>query len=382
MIANTTNVATILIVDDNPENLDILFQYFEHSEFKTLAAQDGHAALLQIMHTRPDLILLDILMPGIDGFETCRRLKGNPSTRDIPVIFLTALSETEEKVKGFDVGGVDYITKPFQYEEVRARVNAQITLRKQQQQLHAQTVALQNMNTQLQTLNASKDKFFSIIAHDLKSPFAGIVVVANLIKENIERWDKDKIIHFSDQLQESVDTLYAFIENLLTWARVQQGIMEYRPQFVDFQFLVARNVALLIYNIRQKQIVLNNSIREPILMFIDVDMIDTVIRNLLSNAVKFTRSGGTIEITTTEDENSVTFAISDTGVGIPDEILTNLFRIDAKTRQVGTEGEQGTGLGLILCKEFIDRHGGNIRVESEVGRGSTFMFTLLRTPTA
>ena len=376
MTTNTKNAATILIVDDNPENLNMLFQYFEHSEFRTLAAQDGHAALLQVEYTRPDLILLDILMPGIDGFETCRRLKDNPSTQDIPVIFLTALSQTEEKMTGFDVGGVDYITKPFQYEEVLARVNAHITIRRQQQQLQAQTVALEDMNARLEALNASKDKFFSIIAHDLKSPFAGLLVIAHLIKENIERWDKDKIIHFADQLQESIDTLYAFIENLLTWSRFQQGLMEYHPKFVNIQYIVARNVALLIYNAQQKQITLKNSVQQPIPIAIDENMIDTVIRNLLSNAIKFTKPGGTIEISATDDESSFELTVSDTGIGIPEESLPGLFQIDAKTRQVGTAGEQGTGLGLILCKEFIDQHGGNIWVESEVGRGSTFRFIL------
>lgn len=274
---------------------------------------------------------------------------------------------------------MDYITKPFQYEEMLARVNAHITIWRQQQQLQAQTAALQDMNAQLEILNASKDKFFSIMAHDLKSPFAGLLVIANLIKENIEQWDKDKILHFADQLQESVDTLYAFIENLLTWSRFQQGMMEYQPKRVNIQYVVAMNVALLIQNAQQKQITLKNSVQEPIPVSIDENMIDAVIRNLLSNAIKFTKPGGAIKISVQNDENSVTLAVSDNGVGIAKKTLANLFRIDAKTRQVGTKGERGTGLGLILCKEFIDRHGGTIRAESEVGRGSTFRFTLPRT---
>jgi signal transduction histidine kinase len=375
-MTQTDNTATILIVDDNPVNLEMLFQYFAHSAFKTLVAQDGESALLQIEHTQPDLILLDILMPGIDGFETCRQLKANESTQDIPVIFMTALSATADKVKGFEVGGLDYITKPFQYEEVMARVNAHLTIRRQQQQLQEQTALLEEKNTQLKELNANKDKFFSIIAHDLKSPLAGLVVVANLIKENIERWSKNEIKRSADQLQKSVDNLYALIENLLTWSRFQQGMMGYHPQFVDFQFIIARNVALLIQNARQKQIALRNSVQEQIPVFIDVNMIDVVVRNLLFNAIKFTKAGGTVEISATHDENTIKVTISDTGIGIPEESLSDLFRIDAKTRQVGTAGEQGTGLGLILCKEFVEKHAGKIWVESDVGRGSTFWFTL------
>jgi two-component system sensor histidine kinase/response regulator len=378
-MTQTDNTATILIVDDNPVNLEMLFQYFAHSAFKTLVAQDGESALLQLEQTRSDLILLDILMPGIDGFETCRQLKANESTQDIPVIFMTALSATADKVKGFEVGGVDYITKPFQYEEVMARVNAHLTIRRQQQQLQEQTALLEEKNAQLKALNANKDKFFSIIAHDLKSPFAGLVVVANLIKENIERWSKNEIKRSADQLQKSVDNLYALIENLLTWSRFQQGAMEYTPQFVDFQFIIARNAALLIQNARQKQITLRNSVQEQIPVFIDVNMID-VVRNLLSNAIKFTKASGTVEISATHDENTIKVAISDTGIGIPEKSLPDLFRIDAKTRQVGTAGEQGTGLGLILCKEFVKKHAGKIWVESEVGRGSTFWFTLPKKP--
>jgi signal transduction histidine kinase len=370
------NTASILIVDDNPVNLEMLFQYFAHFGFTTLAAQDGEAALFQIEYTRPDLILLDILMPRLDGFETCRRLKANESTQDIPVIFMTALSATADKVKGFEMGGVDYITKPFQYEEVFARVNAHLTIQRQQQQLQEQSALLAEKNTQLKELNVRKDKFFSIIAHDLKSPFAGLVVIANLIKEHIEQRNTDEITRSAEQLLESVDKLYAFIENLLTWSRFQQGAMEYAPKFIDFQFIVAGNVALLIYNAHQKQITIRNSIQDQVTVYIDINMIDAVVRNLLSNAIKFTNTGGTIEISAIQDEDVVEVAISDSGIGIPEESVPDLFRIDAKTRQVGTAGEQGTGLGLILCKEFVEIHGGNIWVESEIERGSTFRFTL------
>jgi signal transduction histidine kinase len=275
---------------------------------------------------------------------------------------------------------VDYITKPFQYEEVVARVNAHLTIRRQQQQLQEQTALLEEKNAQLKALNASKDKFFSIIAHDLKSPFAGLVVVANLIKENIGRWNTDEFTRSIDQLQESIDNLYAFIENLLTWSRFQQGMMGYHPQIVNFQYIIARNVALLIYNAHQKQITIRNSIQDQVPVYTDVEMIDIVIRNLLSNAIKFTKAGGTVEISATQDGDIVKIAISDTGIGIPEESLPDLFRIDAKTRQVGTAGEQGTGLGLILCKEFVEKHVGKIWVESEVGRGSTFWFTLPKKP--
>ena len=364
---------SVLIVDDNVENLQVLLAYLNNSGYKLLVAENGENALRQLEHVHPDLILLDVLMPGIDGFETCRRLKANPATREIPVIFVTALNEPEHKLKGFEFGGIDYITKPFQVEEVLARVHAHVTVRKLQRELRQK-------NAELEELNASKDKFFSILAHDLKNPLIGFLSFAKFMEEGFAEWGKEQIQELAQQFREAAENLFALLENLLTWSRIQQGGIEYIPQDFPLGIVVVRNIDLLMPNARQKQLTLTNRVPELMPVDADLNMLDTIVRNLLSNAIKFTASGGTVEIAATHDEQTVTVTVRDTGIGIPAEKLPNLFRIDAKCQRAGTAGEKGTGLGLILCKEFVEKNGGRIWVASEVDQGTTFAFTLPKHP--
>jgi signal transduction histidine kinase len=385
MNRNEIQEATIFVVEDDPTNLSVLFDYLTTMGFKVLAAQSGESALRKIAYARPDIILLDVILPGIDGFETCRRLKMDGATKDIPVIFITSLTEGVDKVRGFDVGGVDYITKPHHFGEMFARLNAHLIIRKQQKQLQEQNTRLQEQNTlveqqreQLRELNRNKDKFFSIIAHDLKNPLIGFLSFVKLIEEDLENWNKDQIQKLLGQLRDSAENLSALIENLLTWSRIQRDMIDYLLQPIDLRLLIARNIEILTPNAEQKQVTFQNSLQEEISVDVDLHMLDTVVRNLLSNAIKFTEVGGTIKISATHDENTVNVAVSDTGIGIPEEKLSDLFRIDAKSQREGTAGEKGTGLGLILCKEFIEKHGGKIWAESKVGKGTTFTFTLPR----
>ncbi len=360
----------IFIVDDDPTNLHVLVDALSHENVTVSAAKSGEEALKQVEKVNPDIILLDVLMPGIDGFETCRRLKENETTTEIPIIFMTALADTVNTVTGFEVGGVDYITKPFQVEDLLARVNAHLTIRKQQQHIRKQ-------NEQLKELNATKDKFFSLIAHDLRNPLVGFLSFAHII-EHLEDMGKDQSQELTRQFRESAENLFALLENLLAWSRIQRGILEYLPQQINIGAIAARNVKLLTLNAEQKQITLSNSSQAEIPVYADFNMLDTVIRNLLSNALKFTKRGGTVTISATYDENAVMVSVSDTGMGIAEEKLPNLFRIDAKTQREGTDDEKGTGLGLILCKEFVERQGGSIWVESKVGKGSCFTVSLPR----
>ncbi len=363
----------ILIVDDNPKNLQILGNMLEEHHYKTAVAKDGRKALELAQKRLPDVILLDIMMPEMDGFVVCRQLKRDEATREIPVIFISALTETAEKLKGFHVGGVDYIMKPFQKEEVLARVQAHWELRRAH-------LELQRLNQQLQEANAAKDKFFSIIAHDLRGPLGSLRNITQAVIEHLERYSKDKIIQLLMIQQDAAKNLLTLLENLLTWSRFQRGTIAYSPEHVNVERIVARNITLLTPNAEQKQITLKNSIAEDVPVSADLNMIDTVIRNLISNALKFTHAGGMIDVSTRKDEQYVEIAVADTGIGMSAEALLKLFRIDTKYSQTGTAGEKGTGLGLILCKEFIEKHGGRIRIESEVDKGTTFRFTLRTEP--
>ena len=357
---------TILLVDDNPTNLAVLSEYLSADGFEILVSQDGESAIWQAEHEHPDMILLDILMPGLDGFETCRRLKSQSTTRHIPVIFMTALTDTPNKIHGFNLGGVDYITKPLQPEEVLARVNVHITLQQQQRQI-------QQQNDQLIQLNHDKDRFFSIIAHDLRGSLNSLRDLTRITVENLELYSVSKLKDILRMQFQSTDNLSKLLENLLIWARVQQGLIEYHPQKVDLEHVVAWNVQLARPGAQHKQITLSSSVeKKTYSISADFNMVDTVIRNLLSNALKFTYSGGTIAVAATQDQHNVTISVTDSGTGIPAEALPKLFRIDIKYKQRGTDHEPGTGLGLILCKEFVEKNRGKIWVESEEGEGSTF----------
>ena len=359
---------TVLIVDDEPINLNVLIETLGHEGFNVSVARSGDAALTQAHKVIPDIILLDVLMPGLDGFETCRRLKQDPETRDIPVIFMTALSDTENLLRGFDAGGVDYITKPVRIKEVLARVNTHMTIQKLQTRLRSQAQHLED-------LNAQKDKYFSIIAHDLRGSFTAVLSFSNFLNylDDLEFETRQKLIH---QFQEHTENLFALLENLLDWSRMQRGVIDFHPEPFRLKTLVNRNIGLLQPHALQKQISLNNLVQEKLFVLADLNMLDTVIRNILSNAVKFTNPGGKVEISVRSEEEIVTVSVTDNGIGIPREKLPDLFRIDVKTQQAGTANEQGTGLGLILCKEFIEKHQGRIGLESEPGQGTTVWFTV------
>ena len=357
-----TQHATVLVVDDDLTNLEVLLHSLSEAGFKILIAENGERALQQAEVAQPDILLLDVLMPGLDGFETCQRLKANDETKDIPVIFMTALSEVVDKVKGFDVGGVDYITKPLQHEEVIARLNTHLTLRDQQRQL--------------ETVNVSKNKFFSIIAHDLRGPLNVLREMAQLAEENFENYSLNKLREITILQRKSIDNLCSLLENLLIWTRIQRGMIEYKPQRIDIEYVVMWNVKLLKPDAEKKLITLKISVEKETYVYSDLNMLDTIVRNLISNAIKFTNNNGHIEISAISDQNIVVVSVSDTGIGISEKHLLKLFRIEDKYQRLGTSHEKGTGLGLILCKEFVERNGGKIWCESQIGAGSTFKFTL------
>ncbi len=237
---------------------------------------------------------------------------------------------------------------------------------------------LREKNDQLHELNASKDKFFSIIAHDLRAPFNTLLGFANLLLERIETSSRDELKRHVETLLMSAQRLFALLENLLTWSRVQRGLIQYEPQPLDLRYLAASALDALHSTADQKQIALKNEVTERLWVEADYYMTTTVMRNLLSNALKFTPSGGEVVMAAREREREIEVSVSDTGVGMKPEALAMLFRIDAHHTTTGTAGEHGSGLGLILCHDLVKKNGGTIRGESAVGSGTIFRFTLPR----
>ena len=321
MATQATNKPTILVVDDNPTNLQVLLESLKRTGFKILVARTGESAIQQAEYGKPDLILLDVMMPGIDGFETCRRFKTLEAFKDIPIIFMTALTDTTDKLKGFQAGGVDYVTKPLQHEEVLARVVTHLTIRRLQQESREQHLALQEQHAQLQALNASKDKFFSIISHDLRSPLSSVLVGLRLLTDTESRLtdnEKNELIRDSHR---TVEQLYNLLDNLLVWSRLQRGLMEYAPQPLDLRPLFERNATLFAANAEQKQIAIRQTVAEPVIAFADSHMIDAIIRNLISNALKFTEARGAITLSARQNDQRVEMAVADTGIGMDAETV-------------------------------------------------------------
>ncbi len=235
-------------------------------------------------------------------------------------------------------------------------------------------------NEQLILAHAEKDKFFSIIAHDLRSPFSSFLGLTQILDEELSELTLDQIHELTHSMKNSASNLYRLLENLLQWARMQQGLMPFHPTLLQLYPIVEECISIAREPAKNKGIELNFSVSENIDVFADLNTLLTVIRNLVSNAMKFTTRGGAIDVfAEISDNKSVVISVKDTGIGMSPELLANLFRIDVRTSRPGTEGESSTGLGLMLCKEFIEKHGGKLWVESEVERGSTFYFTLPHT---
>lgn len=365
----------VLIVDDISENLQVLGNILSERNLDVSFASNGQQALDAVEFEAPDVILLDISMPEMDGFEVCKRLQANPTTKDIPVIFLTAKTESESVVKGFKLGAVDYVTKPFNAAELVSRVFTHIELNLSRKLIKQQNQKLQKQNNDLQELNATKDKFFSIVAHDLKNPFNTIIGFAELLitKKDMK---PEKLSRFHQYIYDSSQKAYSLLENLLDWSRSQTGRLQWKPDNINIAAIACEVIDLLAGTASNKAIELTLKVEDPLYVFADGNMITTVIRNLVSNALKFTKEGGFVKIISASKNNMIEITIEDSGIGISEENIKKLFRIDENVSTTGTAKEKGTGLGLILCKEFVEKNNGNISVESKIGQGSKFIFTL------
>ena len=368
-VSNSEN-PYILVVDDIGANLKLLGDILNGGGYHIRPVTDGEMALKVAEKETPGLILLDIMMPGMNGYKVCRQLKENPGLKEVPVIFISALSDSYDIVKALNLGGVDYITKPFQAEEVIARVNTHY-------KLYQQSLELKKQRKELQELNATKDKFFSIIAHDLRGPFNGFLGLTQLMAEELENLTSEEIKDFTLSMRNSAADMFRLLENLLEWARMQQGLITFNREIAQLAPIVDESIAIILEPAKIKGIEINLDIPDDITVFADRNILQTVIRNIVSNAVKFTPKGGRIRVSAkAANHSNIEISIKDTGIGMSNKMIDDLFRLDVQTNRKGTDGEPSTGLGLLLCKDFIEKHGGKIWVESEEGKGSTFRFTL------
>ena len=372
-----SNAATgrhdILIVDDNPENLQVLGHILSENNLDVSFASSGKQALEAVGFEAPDLILLDVSMPGMDGYEVCREIKKTEELRDIPVIFLTAKTGSENIIRGFEAGAVDYVTKPFSSSELLSRVRTHLELKSSRDTIIRQ-------KHELEEINNTKNRFFSILAHDLKSPFSTLITVTDYYKKSGGRFDEGEMQKFLDNIYEVSVNTYNLLENLLDWSRSQAGILEVCASPFDMKSIVRKNAYLVSARAESKGIRLNYDCPEGLMAMADPNMISTVVRNLLGNAVKYTRKGGTVSLECTGIDADVEVVVEDDGVGMTNAEQEKLFKTGSHLSKPGTAMEKGTGLGLILCGEFIGKNNGVISVQSRKGKGSRFVFRIPAAP--
>lgn len=360
----------ILIVDDVVSNVLLLKVLLKNEKFKTVTASDGLEAIQQAEKELPDLILLDVMMPQMDGFETAMHLKNNPTTAGIPIIFLTALNSTQDIVKGFQAGANDFITKPFNKEELLVRVNHQISL------VAAKKLILERTEELRKTI-VGRDKLYSVIAHDLRSPLASIKMVLNMMVLGLsEDVIGKEMYQMLQMVNHSTEDVFSLLDNLLKWTKSQIGKLNVVYQ--DFRIDEVVEGVLDIFSLvsKSKNIQLVNDSIDTVTVHADVDMVKTILRNLLSNALKFSYEGSQIVIGSHVEADMVVISVKDSGKGMSADDKEKLLKTETHFSRYGTNNEEGSGLGLLLCQDFAIKNGGNLWFESEEGKGSTFFFSL------
>ncbi len=363
----------ILIVDDIAKNIQLLGKVLDNQGYGVVAVTNSDQVLKAARKHSPDLILLDIMMPGMSGFDVCEELKADDELAEIPVIFLTARSEEEDIIKGLNLGGADYVTKPFNSGELLARIETHLSLKKARDRIVQQ-------QEELKQLSETKDKLYSIIAHDLKGALFGISGIADILQDDLARHEVE------EDIKENISLIYKsshaanqILENLLFWTRMQTNLLDLNPTKFSLSKCIRECIELYKVQLKEKQIEVEFE-SDNAMLYADRQMISTVFRNLLSNAIKFSDRGNNIYIDVDTSEKIRRVRVRDEGIGMTEEVRENIFNPDNRPKQEGTDNERGTGLGLLLCNEFVEIHNGDISVESEAGKGTEFEIILPKGP--
>jgi len=362
------NAPSVLMVDDTPANLEMLSEMLKGRGYKVRAAVSGKLALQAARNDPPDLILLDINMPEMNGYEVCGELKADAGLKEIPVIFLSALTETIDKVKAFGTGGVDYITKPFQFEEVEARVETHLELRRQKRQL-------QEALDKLRELEKLRDSLVQMIIHDLRSPLTGAYAYLKLVKDNADKTLSRVHFGYVAEAMKAVLQMIQMACDVLDTSRMEKGQLQLKAADCDLSCILEDCISGLKPLFEKREIRFTPP-ESPVTVRLDRDMILRVVQNLLSNALKFTGEGGLIRLGIETGGDRVRVSVKDNGAGIQPEYRQKLFEKSVQGELRTAHQRYSPGLGLTFCKLAVEAHGGSIGVESEEGKGSSFWFEL------
>ncbi|MDA3906701.1 MAG: hybrid sensor histidine kinase/response regulator [Bacteroidales bacterium] len=357
------NKRLILIVDDSPNNQRIIGSILSDNKYQLAYAAGGKEALDFVEKQIPDLILLDIMMPVIDGFVVKAKLNENPLYKEIPVIFITALEEPENKAKGFELGGRDYLVKPINKLEVLARVKSQLLIQDQKSELV-------KINNELQIANDTREKIFSVISHDLRTSIGNMRNVFRFMLDGMVDPVEDRDIIFDAEVTSR--HTFNLLENLLYWAKSQQGNIKIYRENVDVDDAVNEVFDQEIGSATNKSIKLTKKIEKGLKLFGDRITLNIILRNLLINAIKFTPEEGDVEIIAKEINDGISIAIKDNGVGMSASDIEKILQKTEAFSKKGTNQERGTGLGLVIAGEFLELNNARIEITSKIDQGSEF----------
>jgi len=359
----------ILIVDDVPANISVLGDALK-SDYVVLLATNGERAL-EIARSKnpPDLVLLDIIMPGMDGYEVCRRLKGDPSTRGIPVIFATAMGEVEDETFGLDLGAVDYVIKPFVIPIIMARVRTHLQLKRQRDELVG-------MANHLEQLNHAKNKFLGMAAHDLRNPLVLIRAISDLfIGLDLGALTEEQL-EYSIMVRSASEEMLALVNDLLDISTIESGDLILRLQYASFSELLKERINMNRVIAGKKHMTLHVVVERELEGRFDYKRLGQVVDNLVSNAIKFSPPGSGVFISLDEVEGGARISVRDEGPGIPQKDRDRLFGEFQKLSAKPTGDEKSTGLGLAIVRKIVEAHGGTVEVSSNRGQGATFSFII------
>ncbi|HDN25660.1 MAG TPA: hybrid sensor histidine kinase/response regulator [Thioploca sp.] len=379
----------VLIIDDSPVNLMLLYNVLEKHDFNVVLANSGEQGLALAKQSHPDIVLLDVIMPGWDGYETCRRFKQDATLEKIPILFLSALGDTENKVRALHAGSVDYVSKPFQKEELLARVQTHVELAHLRQNLERE-VANQTERIQLlfEALQLSYDKaeqssilkteFLRNISHEFLTPMNIVLGMTEMLVEDTELTEEQR--HFTSAVMKAGKQLMDILTNMLNFSQQFKG--ELKQVITQFQVhkIVDNVLKRLSPTAQAKDLQISTEIAPSLYMPLrgNRDYMDKVLSKLVDNAIKFTEQGEIVirvqAETSNDDKQWVRFEVVDTGIGIRDEKKADLFEVFSQIDGSSTRVYDGVGMGLAVAKMFTESMGGEIGVESHLDKGSTFWF--------
>ncbi len=355
---------TILIVDDDDLNLKFTSKILIAAEYNVITAKSSTEAFAVIETCIPDLILLDVFLHNEFGYDILAKIKKNDSLKSIFVVMITGFKiSSEDQARVLEMGADGFISRSIDKRELVARVESFLR--------HKRVI------DELDQANRTLKKFFSILSHDLKAPFFGILNLTDMMANDSNLFTIAEYSENSKLLNKSANNLYLLLGNLLEWAQMQNGTLAYSPEEFKLKDIITNNISKIDERASQKGITIINNVPDAVNILADENMINAVILNLLSNAVKFTNRKGQITINSVPIETGmIKISVKDTGIGMSETIIQKLFIAGEKVGTRGTAGELSTGLGLILCKEFVEKHNGKIWAESKIGNGSVFHFTM------